>query len=140
MDEPKGKFIFKEADMLDHKSIVRMKRLGLNNAAIANSPGCKWDSVQRIVSRCENLQSSVDGVPDDLTNEHIRIYYREKLIAEHQRAARKCQKSTLEAHIPGKGTGLREAYSSDELISWAEKFGPYTVRWVKAELGRVSVG
>ena len=57
--------------MLDYKSIVRLKRLGLNNAAIANSLGCKWDSVQRIVSRCENVWGSVDGVPDDLTNEEI---------------------------------------------------------------------
>jgi hypothetical protein len=70
------------------------------------------------------------------TNEQIRIYYQEKLIAEHRRAVRKWQKSTLEAHIPGKGTDLHGAYSSEELISWAEKFGPYTVRWVKAELGR----
>ena len=46
------------------------------------------------------------------------------------------QKTTLEAHVPGKGTDLHGAYSSDELISWAGKFGPYTVRWVKAELGR----
>ena len=70
------------------------------------------------------------------TNEQIRIYYKEKLIAEHRRAVRKWQKSTLEAHIPGKGTDLHGAYSSEELISWAEKFGPYTVRWVKAELSR----
>ena len=57
--------------MLDYKSIVRLKRLGLTNAAIANSLGCKWDSVQRIVSRCENVWGSVSGVPDDLTNEEI---------------------------------------------------------------------
>ena len=71
MDDPKGKFIFKEVAMLDYKSIVRLKRLGLNNAAIANSIGCKWDSVQRIVSRCENVWGRVDGVPDDLINEEI---------------------------------------------------------------------
>ena len=52
--------------MLDYKSIVRLKRLGLSNAAIANSLGCKWDLVQRIVSRCENVWGSVDGVPDAL--------------------------------------------------------------------------
>ena len=57
--------------MLDYKSIVRLKRLGLTNAAIANNLGCKWDSVQRIVSRCENVWGSVDGIPDDLTNEEI---------------------------------------------------------------------
>ena len=41
--------------MLDYKSIIRLKRMGLKTAAIANSLGCKWDSVQRIVSRCENV-------------------------------------------------------------------------------------
>lgn len=57
--------------MLDYKSIVRLKRLGLNNTAIANSLKCKWDSVQRIVSRCENIWGSIDGGPDNLSNEEI---------------------------------------------------------------------
>ena len=57
--------------MLDYKSMIRLKRLGLKTSAIANSLGCKWDSVQRIVSRCENVWGSVDGVPDDLSNEEI---------------------------------------------------------------------
>ena len=71
MNDPKGKFIFKEVAMLNYKSIIRLKKLGLNNAAIANSLSCKWDSVQRIVPRCENVWGSVDGVPDNLTNEEI---------------------------------------------------------------------
>ncbi|MBQ7569132.1 hypothetical protein IJT17_10080 [bacterium] len=70
------------------------------------------------------------------TNDLVRIYYQEKLIAEHKRAVRRWQKSTLPAHIPGHGGDLHGAYSAEEMISWAEKFGPYTVRWVKAELGR----
>ena len=53
--------------MLDYVSIVRLKKLNLTNAAIANSLGCKWDSVQRIVARCESVWGSVDGVPDNLT-------------------------------------------------------------------------
>lgn len=57
--------------MLDYKTIVRLKKLGLNNAAIANSIGCKWDSVQRIVSRCETVWGSVQGVPEELNNEEI---------------------------------------------------------------------
>ena len=57
--------------MLDYKSIVRLKRLGLNNTAIANSLQCKWESVQRVVSRCENVWGSVDGVPEDLSNDEI---------------------------------------------------------------------
>ena len=57
--------------MLDYKSIFRLKRLGLTNAGIANKLDCKWDSVQRVISRCESVWGSVDGVPDDLTNEEI---------------------------------------------------------------------
>ena len=48
--------------MLDYKSIVRLKRLGLNNSAIANSLGCKWDSVQRIVSRCQRTALTIVSV------------------------------------------------------------------------------
>ncbi len=70
------------------------------------------------------------------TNDQVRIYYQDKLVAEHRRAVRKWQKSTLPEHIPGHGGDLHGAYSADELISWAERFGPYTVSWVKAELGR----
>ena len=66
----------------------------------------------------------------------VSIYFGDKLIAEHKRAVRKWQRSTLPQHIPGKGETLNGAYSSNALISWAEKFGPYTVKWVKAELGR----
>ena len=57
--------------MLDYKSIVRLKRLGLNNSAIASKIHCKWDSVQRIVARCESVWGSVDGVPENLSNEEI---------------------------------------------------------------------
>ena len=40
--------------MLDYKSIIRLKKLGLSHGAIAARLGCKWESVQRIVTRCEN--------------------------------------------------------------------------------------
>ena len=70
------------------------------------------------------------------TRDIVRIYDRERLIAEHKRAIRKWQRSTQQNHIPGKGVDLHGAYSSAELIHWAEKFGPFTVQWVKAELGR----
>ena len=57
--------------MLDYKSIVRLKKRGLNNSAVANALSCKWDSVQRIVSRCENVWGSLEGVPENLSNEEI---------------------------------------------------------------------
>ncbi len=57
--------------MLDYVSIVRRKKLNLTNAAIANSLGWEWDSVQRIVARCESVWGSVDGVPDNLNTDEI---------------------------------------------------------------------
>ena len=70
------------------------------------------------------------------SNDRIRIYFNGNLVAEHKPAVRKWQKCTLKEHIPGEGEDLHGAYSSKELISWAEKFGPNTVRWVQIELGR----
>ncbi len=70
------------------------------------------------------------------TNDAVRIYDGDRLIADHKRAVRKWQRSTQQIHIPGKDINLHGAYSAEELLKWAEKFGPYTVRWVKAELGR----
>jgi len=32
--------------MLDYKSIIRLKKLGLKTAAITNSLGCKWESLR----------------------------------------------------------------------------------------------
>lgn len=57
--------------MLDYKSIVKLKKLGLNNSAISNSLHFKWETIQRVISRCENIWGSIDGVPDDLSNEEI---------------------------------------------------------------------
>ena len=70
------------------------------------------------------------------TTDTVRIYSGDRLIAEHKRAVRKWLRSTLQEHVPGQGTNLHGAYSAEELLRWAEKFGPFTVRWVKAELGR----
>jgi hypothetical protein len=52
--------------MLDYKSIVKLKKLGLNNSAISNSLHFKWETIQRVISRCKNIWGSIDGVPDDL--------------------------------------------------------------------------
>ena len=68
---PKGKYNYWEVAMLDYKTIIRLKKLGLNNLAIANGAKCKWDSVDRVLSRCESVWGSVDGVPEDLSNEEI---------------------------------------------------------------------
>ena len=62
MAVPQGKYNYSEVAMLDYKSMIRLKKLGLNNSAIANRLECKWDTVQRIISRCEIIWGSVEGV------------------------------------------------------------------------------
>ena len=57
--------------MLDYKTIIRLKQMGLNNLAIANGAKCKWDSVERVLTRCNAVWGSVDGVPEGLSNEEI---------------------------------------------------------------------
>lgn len=57
--------------LLVYKSIVRLQRLGLNNSAITSNVSCKWDSVQRIIARCESVWDYVDGVRENLCNEAI---------------------------------------------------------------------
>ena len=76
--------------------------------------------------------------PDEIDKERAQAARdrAEKLIAEHKRAVRKWQRSTKPEHLPGKGDDLHGAYSGAELVDWAEKFGPQTVRGVKALLGR----
>ena len=71
---PQGKYNYLEVAMLDYKSMIRLKKLGLNTSAIANRLECKWDTVQRIISRCENIWGSVDGVPEDFSNEETGLF------------------------------------------------------------------
>lgn len=57
--------------MLDYKSIIKLQKAGLTTNAIAERLHYKWDSVQRVISRCESYWGSLDGVPDSFTNEEI---------------------------------------------------------------------
>ena len=54
MEKPQGKSNVGGLEVLDYKSIIRLKKLGLSHGAIAARLGCKLESVQRIVTRCEN--------------------------------------------------------------------------------------
>ena len=57
--------------MLDYKTMIRLRNMGLSFGAIADRIGCKWETVQRIVTRCENEWGAIDAVPGDLSNEEI---------------------------------------------------------------------
>ena len=57
--------------MLDYKTIIQFRRSGLALNEIASRLNCKWDSVQRVIVRCENYWGSLDGVPENFTNEQI---------------------------------------------------------------------
>ena len=57
--------------MIDYKKLLELKKRGLSGRAIATSLGCKWDTVQRIVSRCENYWGDLESIPEDLSNADI---------------------------------------------------------------------
>ena len=57
--------------MIDYKKLLELKKRGLSGHAIAKTLGCKWDTVQRIVSRCENYWGDLESVPDSLSNADI---------------------------------------------------------------------
>ena len=57
--------------MLDYRKMLQLNKQGASANAIAKLLGCKWDTVKRVLSRCENEWGSINGVPEDLSNEQI---------------------------------------------------------------------
>lgn len=57
--------------MIDYKKLLELKKRNLSYNAIAQTLGCKWDTVHRVISRCEGYWGSVENVPENLTNEQI---------------------------------------------------------------------
>lgn len=62
--------------MIDYKKLLELKKLGVSNNSIAKKLGCKWDTVTRVISRCNTVWGDWEEVPSDLTSEQIldRIY------------------------------------------------------------------
>ena len=58
--------------MIDYALIVRLRKQGMSINAIASAAGCKWDTVSRILLRCEEKWDSVDNVPDGLGAQEIK--------------------------------------------------------------------
>lgn len=57
--------------MLDYRKMLQLGKQGASTNAIAKLLGCKWDTVKRILSRCEHEWGSIEGVPEELSNEQI---------------------------------------------------------------------
>ena len=54
------------------------------------------------------------------------------MIAEHRKAVKKWQRYTDEKHIPKGHDHDNKAYSLEYFLSWAEKYGPNTVKLCQA--------
>ena len=52
--------------MTDYQKILRLCRSGLGNNAIAKAVGCKWDTVERTLAKCEECWGTIKDVPTDL--------------------------------------------------------------------------
>ena len=63
MEKPQGKSNVWGLEMLDYKSIIRLKKLGLSHGAIAARLGCKWESVCLITTLFMLSVSTYLGTP-----------------------------------------------------------------------------
>ena len=52
--------------MTDYQKILRLCRSGLGNNPIAKAVGCKWDTVERTLTKCEECWRTIKDVPTDL--------------------------------------------------------------------------
>ncbi len=76
--------------MLDYKSIIRLKKLGLSHGAIATRIGCKWESVQRIVTRCENEWGDLEKIPGVPPNRDSDFPFNSGLFSRYWRSVFPC--------------------------------------------------
>jgi len=67
--------------MLDYKKMLQLKVQGASINSIANTMCCKWETVNRTVTRCQQLFGSLEEAKD-LSNEEIAstIFIRQKKI------------------------------------------------------------
>ena len=57
--------------MVDYKKLLELKKRGLSGNSIARTLGCKWDTVQRVITRCENYWGDLDSIPEGISNADI---------------------------------------------------------------------
>ena len=50
----------------DYQKSLRLCRSGLGNNPIAKAVGCKWDTVERTLTKCEECWGTIKDVPTDL--------------------------------------------------------------------------
>ena len=56
---------------IDYSYMIRLKKLGFSLNAIAKQCGCKWETVQRTILRCEEAWGGIGNIPGDATSEDI---------------------------------------------------------------------
>lgn len=57
--------------MVDYRKILQLREQGASVNAIAHLLGCKWKTVDRVLSRCESVWGDIAEVPKNLSNEQI---------------------------------------------------------------------
>ena len=56
---------------IDYSYIIRLKKLGFSLNAIARQCGCKWETVQRTILRCDEAWGGIGNIPDGTTSDDI---------------------------------------------------------------------
>ncbi|MGE4585440.1 MAG: IS21 family transposase [Sphaerochaeta sp.] len=57
--------------MIDYLKMLHLRKQGASVNAIAHAMTCKWDTVERVFSRCERVWGNIADIPENLSNEHI---------------------------------------------------------------------
>ena len=57
--------------MTDYQKILMLSRSGMGTNPIARALGYKWETVERTLSKCEEIWGTIHEVPEDLSNEEL---------------------------------------------------------------------
>lgn len=57
--------------MTDYQQILMLCRSGMGTNPIARTLGYKWETVERAISKCEEIWGTIYEVPEDLSNEEL---------------------------------------------------------------------
>lgn len=57
--------------MTDYQQILMLCKSGMGTNPIARTLGYKWETVERTISKCEEIWGTIHEVPEDLSNEEL---------------------------------------------------------------------
>ena len=57
--------------MLDYRKMMHLYERGASKNNLATIFGCKWETVDRAITRINEMWGDCDSIPSDMTNDQI---------------------------------------------------------------------